>query len=150
MRSLSTDAFRRFALELLSAIGLIDARVERTAFDGTVECLAASEESGTEVYVIFRRSYGSLGASQIRELQERMREHDCDGLYVTNGDFTASAQDEVNNADGALRLIGGDELIDLMRRHGVGVTLDPEGRVIAVEDAWFRSLESEYLAREDV
>ncbi len=149
IRNLGSGGFRRFALEFLPAIGLSDIRVERTAFDGAVECVAASADAGGDVYVIFRRSYGALGASQVRELRERMRERDCDGLYITNGDFTASARDEAGGASGSdgaahrIRLIDGDELAELMRARAVGVELDDRGSVIAVDEAWFRSLETE-------
>ena len=149
IRNLGSGGFRRFALEFLPAIGLSDIRVERTAFDGAVECVAASADAGGDVYVILRRSYGALGASQVRELRERMRERDCDGLYITNGDFTASARAEAVGAsgpDGAarlIRLIDGDELAELMRERAVGVELDDWGNVIAIDEAWFRSLETE-------
>ena len=153
IRNLGADAFQRFTLEFLSAIGLSDVQVQRTSFDGAVECVATSDDSegadGVGVYVIFRRSFGSLGANQIRELHERMDEEDYEGLYVTNGDFSASARNEAESSEGGARLIDGDELIDLMQRQGLGLMLDEQGRVTAVDEAWFRSLESSYLTRED-
>lgn len=150
VRNLGSDAFQRFTLEFLSAFGLSHIEVKRTAFDGAVECVATSadaDESG--VYVIFRRSFGALGANQIRELRERMDEHEYDGLYVTNGDYSASARTEAEASEGAARLIDGDELIDLMQRQGLGLMLDELGRVTAVDEAWFRALKSSYLTRED-
>lgn len=150
VRNLGSDAFQRFVLEFLSAIGLSDIQVERTSFDGAVECVGTSNDAGgVGVYVIFRRSFGTLGANQIRELRERMDQDEYEGLYVTNGDFTASARTEATQSDDPVRLIGGDELIDLMRAHGLGVELDYMDRVIAVDEDWFRGLESEYLTRED-
>ncbi|MCY3558062.1 MAG: restriction endonuclease [Chloroflexi bacterium] len=150
IRNLGTDAFQRFTLEFLTAIGLSDIEVRRTAFDGAVECVATSSDSGdVGVYVIFRRSYGSLGANQIRDLHERMDEEDYEGLYITNGDFSASARTEAESSEDGMRLIDGDELIDLMQRQGLGLILDELGRVTAVDEAWFRALESSYLTRED-
>ncbi len=153
IRNLGADAFQRFTLEFLSAMGLSDVQVQRTSFDGAVECVATSHDSegpdGVGVYVIFRRSFGSLGANQIRDLHERMDEEDYEGLYVTNGDFSASARNEAESSEGGARLIDGDELIDLMQRQGLGLILDELGRVAAVDEAWFRSLESSYLTRED-
>ncbi len=150
VRNLGSDAFRRFTLEVLPALGLSDVQVERTSFDGAVECVATSEDArGLGVYVVFRRSFGTLGASQIRDLRERMDEHEYEGLYITNGDFSASARDEAGKSEDPTRLIDGDELIDLMRTHELGVELDYAGRVIAVDEAWFRALESSYLTREE-
>jgi len=150
IRNLGSDAFQRFTLEFLSAIGLSDIEVKRTAFDGAVECAATSGDTdGVGVYVIFRRSFGSLGANQIRDLHERMDEEDYEGLYITNGDFSASARTEAESSEGGTRLIDGDELIDLMQRQGLGLILDELGRVSAVDEAWFRALESSYLTRED-
>ncbi|MXX79926.1 MAG: restriction endonuclease [Chloroflexi bacterium] len=150
IRNLGTDAFQRFTLEFLTAIGLSDIEVRRTAFDGAVECVATSSDSGdVGVYVIFRRSYGSLGANQIGDLHERMDEEDYEGLYITNGDFSASARTEAESSEDGMRLIDGDELIDLMQRQGLGLILDELGRVTAVDEAWFRALESSYLTRED-
>ena len=121
----------------------------RVAFDGAVECVGTSADTaGVGVYVIFRRSFGSLGANQIRELHERMDADDFEGLYITNGDYSASARNEAESSEGATRLIDGDELIDLMRRQGLGLVLDDLGRVTAVDEAWFRSLESSDLTRE--
>lgn len=150
IRNLGSDAFQRFTLEFLTAIGLSEIEVKRTAFDGAVECVATSGDAdGVGVYVIFRRSFGSLGANQIRDLHERMDENDYEGLYITNGDYSASARTEAEASEGATRLIDGDEVIDLMQRHGLGLILDELGRVSAVDEAWFRALESSYLTREE-
>ncbi|MCY3569495.1 MAG: restriction endonuclease [Chloroflexi bacterium] len=149
IRNLGSDTFQRFTLEFLSAIGLSDIEVRRTAFDGAVECVATGGEDGVGVYVIFRRSFGSLGANQIRDLHARMDEEDYEGLYITNGDFSASARSEAEKSEDGTRLIDGDELIDLMQRQGLGLILDELGRVTAVDEAWFRALESSYLTRED-
>ncbi|MYB23284.1 MAG: restriction endonuclease [Chloroflexi bacterium] len=153
IRNLGSDAFQRFTLQFLTAIGLSEIEVKRTAFDGAVECVATSggneDGDGVGVYVIFRRSFGSLGANQIRDLHERMDEEDYEGLYITNGDFSASARSEAESSEDGTRLIDGDELIDLMQRQGLGLILDELGRVTAVDEAWFRALESSYLTRED-
>jgi len=64
------------------------------------------------------------------------------GLLITTGTFTPDAKAEATR-DGAppLDLIDGDELVELLREHGVGVTSTPRTVYdVEIDQEFFKSL----------
>ena len=146
IRNLGREGFERFTLRILDALTLTDVRVVRIAFDGAVECVAVrDDEERASVYAMFRRSFGSLGANQIRDLRAAMAREAPEAsaaLFVSNGEFSSSAIDEAESGDVPVDLVDGDELLDLMHTNRLGLIFDQSGRVTAVDEEWFRVLQS--------
>ncbi|MDE2966714.1 MAG: restriction endonuclease [Chloroflexota bacterium] len=149
IRNLGRDAFEQFSIRILGALAVVDVRVERIAFDGAVECLGVhdDEERGS-VYAIFRRSFGSLGANQIRDLRASMEGKAAEGLFISNGEFSSSAIDEADGGEPPIELVDGDELLDLMHTNRFGLIFDELGRVTGVDDDWFRGLARDERVRD--
>ncbi len=142
IRSLGRGAFEQFTLRILDALAVVDVHIQRIAYDGAVECIGVHDDAErASVYAVCRRSFGSLGANQVRELRAQMDGATDEGLYISNGDFTASAVDEADAGDALIELVDGDELLDLMHTNRLGLTFDELGRVTGIDDAWFRDLE---------
>lgn len=141
VRNLGRDAFEQFTLRIVEALELTDVSVERIAFDGAVECLAREADSGMSIYVICRRSFGSLGANQIRDLRQLMEGKADEGLFISNGDFSSSAVREAEGGDTPIELVNGSELLDLMLEQRIGLTFDASGSVTGVDHDWFRGLD---------
>ncbi len=144
IRNLGSAGFEQFTLRILDALAMVNVQVVRVAADGGVECLGEHDDAERErVYAICRRSFGTLGANQVRGLRELMGEHQAEGLFITNGEFSASAIDEAERGDELIELVDGDELLDLMHTHRLGLIFDESGRVTGVDDQWFAGLDGE-------
>ena len=151
IRNLDRAAFEQFAIRILSALAIVDVRVERIAFDGAVECVGIRDDMDrAPVYAIARRSFGSLGANQIRDLRASMEPHATEAIFISNGEFSSSAIDEADNAEVTIELVDGEELLDLMHTNRMGLIFDANGQVVAVDEQWFLNLgRDEYVADGD-
>lgn len=150
IRNLGRDAFERFTLRILDALGIVDVKVARIAFDGAVECQGVRDDGErASVYAICRRSFGSLGANQIRDLRALMEGQAAEGLFISNGEFSSSAIDEADGGEQPIELVDGEDLLDLMHTNRLGLLFDEIGRVTAIDEAWFRDLERDFLTREE-
>lgn len=141
VRNLGRDAFEQFTLRMVEALELTDVSVERIAFDGAVECLGREVDGDASVYVICRRSFGSLGANQVRDLRQLMEGKADEGLFISNADFSSAAVREAESGDAPIELVDGSELLDLMLEQRIGLTFDASGSVTGVDHDWFRGLD---------
>lgn len=149
IRNLGRDAFEHFTLRILDALGIVDVKVARVAFDGAVECTGVrDDEERATIYSVCRRSFGSLGANQVRDLRALMEGKASEGLFITNGEFSSSAVDEADEGEQPIDLVDGDDLLDLMHTNRLGLIFDEIGRVTAIDEEWFRGLERDRLIRD--
>ncbi len=149
IRNLGRDAFEQFTLRILDALGIVDVKVARVAFDGAVECTGVrDDEERATIYSVCRRSFGSLGANQVRDLRALMEGKTSEGLFITNGEFSSSAVDDADEGEPPIDLVDGDDLLDLMHTNRLGLIFDEIGRVTAIDDEWFRGLERDRLVRD--
>lgn len=149
IRNLGRDAFEQFTLRILGALGVVDVKVVRIAFDGAVECTGVrDDEERATIYAVCRRSFGSLGANQVRDLRALMEGQASEGLFITNGEFSSSAIDDADEGAEPMDLVDGDDLLDLMHTNRLGLVFDEIGRVTAIDEAWFRGLERDRLIRD--
>ena len=150
IRSLGRDAFEQFTVRIIQALAIADVKVVRIAFDGAVECQGVRDDAErASVYAICRRSFGSLGANQVRDLRALMEGQAAEGLFITNGEFSSSAVDDADEGTEPIELVDGEDLLDLMHTNRLGLVFDEIGRVTAIDEAWFRSLERDFLTREE-
>ena len=150
IRSLGRSAFEQFTIRILEALAIADVKVVRIAFDGAVECQGVRDDAErASIYAICRRSFGSLGANQVRDLRALMEGQAAEGLFISNGEFSSSAIDEADGGDQPIELVDGEDLLDLMYTNRLGLLFDEIGRVTAIDEAWFRSLERDFLTREE-
>jgi restriction system protein len=68
---------------------------------------------------------GTVGAPQVRDFRGAMIGRRKKGLLITTGTFTPAARTEATR-DGAppLDLIDGEELVELLREHKLGITTE--------------------------
>lgn len=150
IRSLDQASFEQFTRHILSALDIERIQQERIAFDGAVEVTgrfaADSDEGSGTVYAVSRRSFGSLGANQIRDLRQLMEGNADGGLFLTNGEFSASAMKEAAEGPSGvpdIRLIDGNELLDLMHVEELGLIIDEFDEVRGIDEEWFQALRGE-------
>jgi restriction system protein len=94
---------------------------------------------GLPTYFQCKRYAGSVGAGAVRDFRGAMAGRGEKGVIITTATFTPAARDEATR-DGVppIDLVDGDQLCDLLKRHGVGVRVTE--RVvedIALDETWW-------------
>lgn len=116
-QELKGHPFAQFVAQLLAAMGY-RTRVSPEGPDGGIDIIAHKDELGFEPPIIkvqVKSGEGNVGSPEVQALYGTVesREH---GLLVTLGSFTAVARGFARNKSN-LRLIDGDELVDLILQH---------------------------------
>ncbi len=121
LKKLGTDLkghpFAEFVAHLLEAMGYYT-RVSPEGPDGGVDIIAHKDELGFEppiVKVQVKSGEGSVGDPVVSALYEKVDASEC-GLLIALGTFTNQAR-SFARAKGNLRLIDGNELVDLIFAH---------------------------------
>ncbi len=122
LQAMAPDAFER-----LCQAGFINVAVTGRSGDGGIDGVGTYRMSLVSFPVFFqcKRYVGSVGSSQVRDFRGAMIGRGEKGLLITTGSFTASARAEATR-DGAppLDLIDGEELVELLREHKLGITTE--------------------------
>ncbi len=90
-------------------------------------------------YFQCKRYRGSVPAKEVRDFRGAMTGRGEKGLMISTGTFTPSTKDEATR-DGAppIDLIGGDDLCDLLREYGLGVSVTTRTvEDISVDEGFF-------------
>lgn len=116
-QELKGHPFANFVAHLLQTMGY-RTRVSPEGTDGGVDIIAHKDELGFEPPIIkvqVKSSEGSVGDPIVSALYGKV-ERDEYGLVVTLGTFTTAAKNFARNKSN-LRLIDGDELVELVLQH---------------------------------
>lgn len=125
---ISPDGFERLVVDLLVKMGYgqPEERI-RSSRDGGIDGVIKQDALGMEkVYVQAKRwNEGKVPAPEIDKFSGSLgRRHATKGVFITNSTFSKPAEDaakEGASSSKVIRLIDGEELVDLMIKHGVGV-----------------------------
>ena len=136
-------AFERLVQRLLRESGFIHVEVTGRSGDGGIDGKGIARMSGLlSFHVIFqcKRYAGSVSASHVRDFRGAMVGRADKGLLITTGTFTRDAIREATR-DGAppLDLIDGEQLADMLKNLGLGITTEVVERV-SVDEDWFRTI----------
>lgn len=120
-QELKGHPFARFVAHLLGQMGY-RTRVSPEGPDGGIDIVAHKDELGFEPPIIkvqVKSTEGNVGSPEVQALYGTVQsgEH---GLLVTLGGFTAPARSFAQNKSN-LRLVDGDELVDLILAHYEGL-----------------------------
>ncbi len=116
-QDLKGHPFAHFVAHLLSAMGY-RTRVSPEGPDGGIDIIAHKDELGFEppiVKVQVKSTEGSTGDQLVSALYGKVSQGEY-GLFVTLGTFTNPARNFARNISN-LRLIDGEELVDLILQH---------------------------------
>jgi restriction system protein len=136
-------AFERLIQRLLRESGFIHVEVTGRSGDGGVDGKGIARMSGLlSFHVIFqcKRYVGSVSASHVRDFRGAMVGRADKGLLITTGTFTRDAIREATR-DGAppLDLIDGEQLADMLKNLGLGISTEVVEKV-SVDEDWFRTI----------
>jgi restriction system protein len=125
LRVMDPSAFERLSQRLLRQGGFINVVVTGRSGDGGIDGTGVYRMSLVSFPVFFqcKRYSGTVGAPQVRDFRGAMMGRGEKGLLITTGTFTPAARTEATR-DGAppLDLIDGEELVELLREHKLGIT----------------------------
>jgi restriction system protein len=127
--TISPKQFEVLAARLLREEGCEDVRVSGGANDGGIDGTATLRVSLLSFPVFFQaKRYAPnriIGPSIVRELRGSLQGRGDKGILITTSSFSTAAREEANRAGSPIDLIDGDELCDLLAKHGLGVEPRP-------------------------
>jgi restriction system protein len=125
LQNMAPDAFERLAQRLLREANFRNVEVLGKSGDGGIDGVGVYRLSLVSFPVFFqcKRYRGSVGPGAVRDFRGAMAGRGEKGLLITTGTFTRDAKAEATR-EGAppVELVNGDDLCELLREYGLGVT----------------------------
>lgn len=141
LHELPPDRFETFIGELLIAIGFEEASVQVTSFggDGGIDVrgiLNAGDVTAVNAAVQVKRWKRNVRSNVVRELRGSLTTHE-QGIIITTSDYSSGAKAEANSIGKAqISLVNGEELIELLVKHSIGVNKQPY-TVVTLDEEWW-------------
>jgi len=135
------DRFEALIGELLVALGFGEATVEVTRHSGDagIDVRGLVRASGiTEVNaaVQVKRWKRNVQAGTVRALRGSLTVHQ-QGIFITSSDFSKGAQKEAQEQGKTpISLVNGDQLLDLLIKHGIGVS-EQQHLLLSLDEEWW-------------
>ncbi len=124
---LEPAAFERLCQRLLREAGFRDVEVTASGSDGGIDGSGVYRPSlvSFPVYFQCKRYQGSVRSAQVRDFRGAMEGRGEKGLLITTGTFTRDARDESTRVGATtIDLIDGEDLCELLKQYGLGVTVE--------------------------
>jgi len=126
LHNMDPYGFERLAQRILRACGFTEVKVTKASGDGGIDGTGKLRINGVfSINVAFqcKRYNGSVGAPEVRNFRGSLTKATEKAVLITTGTFTKSAREEASNpGKDQIDLINGEELIDLIIEHKIGVT----------------------------
>jgi restriction system protein len=141
------DRFEALIGELLIALGFDEGTVEITRYsgDGGIDVrgvLRASGITDLNAAVQVKRWKRNIQARAVRDLRGSLSVHQ-QGILITTSNFSSGAQREAQEQGKTpISLVNGDQLLDLLVKHGIGVTQE-EHLLLSLDEEWWGEVAGE-------
>jgi restriction system protein len=138
------DRFEALIGELLIAIGFDEATVHITSHsgDGGIDVrgvLRAGGVTDVNAAVQVKRCKRNVQAPTVRDLRGSLIVHE-QGILITTSDFSSGARREASEPGKTrISLLDGEQLLDLLIRHGIGVTQE-QHTLLSLDEEWWGEL----------
>lgn len=145
LHEISPEAFEILAKQLLIECGFVNAITTRFSGDGGIDGYGLFKLNGLISFNVAiqckRYAIGNnVGAEAIRDFRGSLSSDIERGLFITTSDFTKNAKEEAYAAGKKrIDLINGDQLIDMLIAHRIGVR---EKTIYIVDDDYFKKLKA--------
>jgi restriction system protein len=146
VRSIEATAFERLVLKLLEAMGYgglgLMRHTGRTG-DGGVDGVIEEDKLGLNRIDVQAKRYGAgntVGSEEMRNFLGAMSGKVDRGVFLTTSTFTPAAERELDGRGVRVVLINGEELVDLMIDHGVGVEPVKVATINRINEDFFEEL----------
>ncbi len=128
VRSSSPKFFEHLVVDLLVAMGYggphaSTAQVVGKSGDGGIDGVIPEDRLGLDmVYLQAKKWENAVGPDEIRKFVGSLGEQKAHkGVFITSGAYTSGARQAAERANAKVVLIDGEQLVELMIDHGVGV-----------------------------
>ncbi len=144
LHSMPAKRFESLVMELLLEMGFDESTLEVTTYqgDGGIDVVGVYRAAGlTEVNVAVqaKRWKGNVQAPTVTQLRGSLQVHQ-QGIVITTSDFSSGARKEAIALNKThITLINGEQLIDMLIRHRVGV-VERTLTVNALDEEWWGEL----------
>ena len=144
LHTMPAKRFESLVMELLLAMGFDESTLEVTTYqgDGGIDVVGVYRAAGlTEVNVAVqaKRWKGNVQAPTVTQLRGSLQVHQ-QGIVITTSDFSSGARKEAIALNKThITLINGEQLIDMLIRHRVGV-VERSLTVNALDEEWWGEL----------
>lgn len=144
IKKVSPSFFELIVIDLLVAMGYGGSISEAASAlggtaDGGVDGVIREDRLGLDsIYVQAKRWEGSVGRPVVQAFVgslEGLRAKK--GIIITTSDFTQPAIEYVENIEKRVALIDGNELVDLMIEHEIGVTISGTYQIMSMNSEYF-------------
>jgi len=142
LQAMDTTGFERLCQRLLRESDFAPVQVTGRSGDGGIDGIGVLRLGLLSFQVFFqcKRYKGSVGASAIRDFRGAMVGRTDKGLLITTGTFTPDARREATrDVAPVLELIDGDQLCELLKSKGLGVSTR-QVEEVDVDAEWFERL----------
>ncbi|MCY4416280.1 MAG: restriction endonuclease [Chloroflexi bacterium] len=139
----SPDQFERLVVDLLEKMGYGQGRTVGRSGDGGIDGIISQDALGLEKVYIQAKRYttGSVGEPPIRNFAGSMIANGATkGVFITTAAFSDTAKEtaaNVSRRNETIRLVDGQELAQLMIRHGVGVVTEYTYEIKKLDENYF-------------
>ncbi len=144
VKSASPGFFERLVVDLLLAMGYGGSREEAgRAVGGTgdegIDGVISEDRLGLDViYLQAKRWDRPVGRPEVQRFAGALQGHRArKGVFITTSSFTGEARDYASRIDSTIVLIDGEQLVELMIDHGIGVTPVASYEVKRVDGDYF-------------
>jgi restriction system protein len=147
LRGMPADRFEALIGELLIAVGFDEATVEVTRYggDGGIDVrgvLNAGDITEVSAAVQAKRWKRNIQVRTVRELRGSLTAHE-QGIIITTSDFSSGARKEAEEPGKTrISLINCDQLLELLIKHGIGVTQE-QHTLLSLDEEWWGELTGE-------
>ena len=148
---IAPDRFEALVAELLIALGFDEGTVEVTRYSGDAGIdvrgvLRASGITAVNAAVQVKRWKRNVQATAVRNLRGSLTVHQ-QGILITTSNFSGGAQGEAQEPGKTpISLVNGDQLLDLLIKHGIGVTQEKR-LLLSLDEEWWGEIVGEEAAR---
>ena len=139
---MSPTDFERLVLDLLKRMGYGEPEHTGRGGDGGIDGIINQDALGLEkVFVQAKRWANQVGEPEIRNFSGSLDRYGATkGVFITTSTFSATARQTANTISAGnkfIRLVDGNELAELMIRHGVGVVTEYTYEIKKLDENYF-------------
>ena len=135
--------FEKLVINLLVEMGyggsLEDAQTVGQSGDGGIDGIIKQDTLGLDIIYVQAKRWGDkVGEPEIRDFVGALAaQHAQKGIFITTSEFRKTAQKYVNTIAQKVILIDGEQLVELMIKHNVGVSTQGNYEIKRIDPEYF-------------
>ena len=143
MNGVSPDRFEQLVVDLLEKMGYGEGQTVGRTGDGGIDGIINQDALGLEKVFVQAKRYttGAVGEPEVRNFSGSLDARGATkGVFITTSTFSSTARQTAQTISAGnkfIRLVDGNELAQLMIRHGVGVVTEYTYEIKKLDENYF-------------